>query len=103
MGWVDIEWAITDDTFTMSRAECNGPPVRPPDRKGSGGTVIDSMAKRALGGEAQLHRAPSRPGWCLTCPVNATEGEQACIEFIEPAEACEALIWLKSSRSSTRQ
>jgi hypothetical protein len=26
MGWVDIEWAITDDTFTMSRAECNGPP-----------------------------------------------------------------------------
>jgi two-component sensor histidine kinase len=45
MGRIDIDWAITDDTFTMSWAERNGPPVPPPDCKGFGSSVIDSMAK----------------------------------------------------------
>lgn len=37
MGRVDIDRAITDDTFTMNWAERNRPTARPPDRKGFGG------------------------------------------------------------------
>jgi PAS domain S-box-containing protein len=75
MGRVDIGWAMTDDSFTMSWTERNGPPVRPPERKGFGGTVIDSMVKRTVGGEVQLDYAFSGLGWRLTCPVaNALEG-----------------------------
>jgi PAS domain S-box-containing protein len=75
MGRVDVGWTMTDDTFTMSWTERNGPPVRPPERKGFGSTVIDSMARRALGGEVQLDYAPSGLGWRLTCPAaNALKG-----------------------------
>ena len=74
MGRVDIGWAITDDTFTMSWTERNGPPVRPPERKGFGSTVVDSMAKLSVGGEVELDYAPSGLVWRLTCPVrNALE------------------------------
>src|SRR5262249_15294093 len=69
MGLVDIGWAMTDDSFTMSWGERNGPPVRPPERKGFGSTVIDKMAGRRLGGEVQLDYAPSGLGWRLTCPA----------------------------------
>jgi PAS domain S-box-containing protein len=74
MGRVDIGWATTDDTFTMSWTERSGPPVRPPERKGFGSMVIDSMARQTFGGEVQLDYAPSGLGWRLTCPAaNALE------------------------------
>jgi two-component sensor histidine kinase len=74
-GRVDIGWAMTDDTFTISWTERNGPPARPPERKGFGTTVIDSMVKRAVGGEVQLNYASSGLKWHLTCPAaNALEG-----------------------------
>jgi PAS domain S-box-containing protein len=74
MGRVDIGWAMTDDTFTMSWIERSGPPVRPPERKGFGSMVIDSMARQMFGCEVQLDYAPSGLGWRLTCPaVNALE------------------------------
>jgi PAS domain S-box-containing protein len=73
-GLVDIGWAMTDDTFTMSWTERNGPAVRPPERKGFGSTVIDSMAGRTLGGEVHLDYPPSGLEWRLTCPAaNALE------------------------------
>jgi two-component sensor histidine kinase len=74
IGVVDIGWAMTDDTFTMSWTERNGPPVRPPERKGFGNMVIDSMAGRTLGGEVHLDYPPSGLEWRLTCPAaNALE------------------------------
>jgi len=58
----------------MSWTERDGPPVRPPERRGFGSTVIDSMAKRSVSGEVQLDYAPLGLEWRLTCPAaNALE------------------------------
>jgi PAS domain S-box-containing protein len=73
-GHVDVRWHLDGDGFAMSWTESKGPPVRPPERRGFGTTVIDSMAKRALSGEVQLDYAPSGLAWRLTCPAdNALE------------------------------
>jgi PAS domain S-box-containing protein len=71
---VDVWWRLDGDTFVMGWTERNGPPVSPPDRRGFGSTVVDSMAKRTLDGEVQLDYAPSGLVWHLTCPAaNALE------------------------------
>jgi two-component sensor histidine kinase len=69
VGRVDICWGTVGDTFTVSWTESNGPPVTSPERRGFGTTVIDSMAKRTLGGEVELHYAPSGLAWRVTCPA----------------------------------
>ena len=73
-GRVDIGWAMTDDTFTMSWTERSGPPVRPPERLGFGSTVIEAMVRQAVSGEVQLNYASRGLEWRLTCPAaNALE------------------------------
>jgi len=73
-GLVDICWRLEGDIFAMSWTERNGPPVSRPKRHGFGSTVIASMAKLTVDGEAQLDYAPSGLVWRLTCPaVNALE------------------------------
>jgi len=73
-GRVDVGWRLGGDIFAMSWTERAGPPVRPPERRGFGSTVIDSMAKRAVSGEVELDYAPSGLEWRLTCPAaNALE------------------------------
>jgi PAS domain S-box-containing protein len=67
-GRVDVGWWLDDDALTMSWTERDGPPVRPPERRGFGTTVIDAMARQALGGEVQLDYARSGLEWHLTCP-----------------------------------
>src|SRR5258708_36089262 len=59
VGSVDVRWRLEGDTFMMSWTERNGPPVSPPERRGFGSTVVDSMAKLSVGGEDQLDYAPS--------------------------------------------
>ncbi len=66
-GRVDVNWQVEDGTYTMRWIERNGPPVQPPERRGFGTTVIESMVKRTLGGEVQLDYAPSGLEWHLTC------------------------------------
>jgi PAS domain S-box-containing protein len=66
-GRVDVSWRLDDDTYTMSWIERNGPPVRPPERRGFGSTVIEPMVKQTLGGEVRLDYAPSGLQWHLTC------------------------------------
>jgi two-component sensor histidine kinase len=68
-GRVNICWRTGGDSFAVRWTECNGPPVTPPERRGFGATVIDSMAKRTLGGEVELDYAPSGLAWRLTCPA----------------------------------
>jgi two-component sensor histidine kinase len=69
-----MAWQFDRDIFSMHWTERNGPPVSPPERRGFGSTVIDSMAKRTLGGEVELDYAPSGLAWRLTCPTaNALE------------------------------
>jgi len=68
-GHVDISWLLDGDTYTMRWIERNGPPVRPPEHRGFGSTVIESMAKRAVDAEIELDYAPSGFEWHLTCPA----------------------------------
>ena len=73
-GRIDLGWQSEGDVFTMNWSESDGPPVRPPGRKGFGSTVIDSMAGQTLGAEVQFDYAPSGLVWRLTCPTaNALE------------------------------
>jgi PAS domain S-box-containing protein len=74
-GHVDIVWAIDGDRFTITWTEHGGPPVRPPSRQGFGTTVVDKMAKLAVGGDVRLDYNPAGLVWQLTCPAaNALEG-----------------------------
>jgi two-component sensor histidine kinase len=79
-GRVDLQWRCEGDIFAISWTERNGPPVLPPQRRGFGSTVVDSMAKLSVGGTVQLDYAPSGLLWRLTCPaanaLEARNGEQ---------------------------
>jgi PAS domain S-box-containing protein len=68
-GCVRVRWRLDGDLFAMSWTERNGPPVKRPERHGFGSTVIDTMAKRTVGGEVQLDYAPSGVEWRLICPA----------------------------------
>jgi two-component sensor histidine kinase len=68
-GRVDISWETVSGTFTMSWAECEGPPVSAPERHGFGTTVIKVMAERSIDGAVDLDYAPSGVTWRLTCPA----------------------------------
>jgi two-component sensor histidine kinase len=58
----------------MSWTERHGPPVSPPQQRGFGSTVVESMATLSVGGEVQLDYVPSGLEWRLTCPTaNALE------------------------------
>jgi PAS domain S-box-containing protein len=73
-GLVDLRWNFSDNAFTMSWTEREGPTVSAPKRCGFGTTVIERMAKSSLGGAVDLSYAPSGLTWCLTCPArNALE------------------------------
>jgi PAS domain S-box-containing protein len=73
-GRVDVRWRLEGDTFMMSWIERSGPLVSPPERRGFGSTVVDSMAKLSVGGEVELNYAPSGLIWRLTClAANALE------------------------------
>jgi two-component sensor histidine kinase len=76
-GGVDVSWRAAGNMFTMSWIEHDGPPVSPPERTGFGSTVITSLAKLTIGGQAQLEHAPSGTTWGLTCPAeNALEPDE---------------------------
>jgi two-component sensor histidine kinase len=66
-GRVDVSWQLDDDTYAMGWVERDGPPVRPPQSRGFGTTVTESMVKQTLGGEVRLDYAPSGVRWHLTC------------------------------------
>jgi PAS domain S-box-containing protein len=69
VGRVEVHWRFDGYTFMISWAERDGPPVSPPERRGFGSTVVDSMAKLSVGGEVELDYAPSGLRWRLTCPA----------------------------------
>jgi PAS domain S-box-containing protein len=76
-GRVEVRWQLDDDTYMMEWLESNGPPVRPPERRGFGSTVTESMVKRTLGGEVKLDYAPSGLQWRVTCrATDAVEGRR---------------------------
>ena len=74
-GRVDVGWQqLNSDTFTMNWTERSGPPVRPPERRGFGSTIIEVMPRQIVNGEVQLNFPSSGLEWRLTCPAaNALE------------------------------
>jgi two-component sensor histidine kinase len=54
----------------MTWIESKGPPVKPPERHGFGTTVITSLPKMTIDGEATLDFPPSGATWHLTCPAS---------------------------------
>jgi two-component sensor histidine kinase len=81
-GRVDVCWNFSDNTFTMSWTEREGPPVSAPTRRGFGTTVVERMTERSLGGAVDLDFAPSGLTWCLTCPAgNALEPSEPRSSF----------------------
>jgi two-component sensor histidine kinase len=76
-GCVDVSWQLDDDTYVMEWIERNGPPVQPPETRGFGTTVTESMVRRTLSGEVKLDYAPSGLQWRLTCrAADALEGKR---------------------------
>jgi two-component sensor histidine kinase len=68
-GRVDIAWRVSGETLEITWTERNGPPVKPPKRRGFGTTVITSLPKMTIDAEAQLDFPPSGVVWRLTCPA----------------------------------
>jgi PAS domain S-box-containing protein len=73
-GRVEVCWNFSDNAFTMSWTEREGPSVSAPTRRGFGTTVIERMAESSLGGTVDLDYPPSGLTWRVTCPAgNALE------------------------------
>jgi two-component sensor histidine kinase len=73
-GRIDVGWRLDGDVFAMSWSERDGPLVLPPERRGFGSTVVESMVKRTVDGEVELDYAPAGLVWRLACPAaNALE------------------------------
>jgi two-component sensor histidine kinase len=68
-GRVDVCWNFSNNAFTMSWTEREGPSVSSPKRRGFGTTVIERMAESSLGGTVDLDYAPSGLTWRLICPA----------------------------------
>jgi PAS domain S-box-containing protein len=68
-GRVGVCWGIDGDTLSMSWAECEGPPVSAPKRRGFGTIVMEAMTERSVDGKVDLDYAPSGVIWRLTCPA----------------------------------
>jgi len=84
-GNVDVCWRLDGDVFVMSWTERKGPPVSPPERRGFGTTVVDSMVKQTVNGEVQLDYAPSGVVWSLTCPAAKVLERNALYKKLEPS------------------
>ncbi|WP_177174568.1 sensor histidine kinase [Loktanella fryxellensis] len=61
-GHVAVTWRVADDALTLSCVETGGLAVVPPDRRGFGSTVLQSMTEAALCADVALdHRAGGGP------------------------------------------
>ena len=75
-GRVDVNWRNDGDTFDLSWTERDGPPVSPPERRGFGTIMMETMAD-FVDGAVDLDYAPSGLTWRLTCPAaNALERQE---------------------------
>ena len=57
-GRIEIGWTVADDRLCLRWRERDGPPVRPPDRRGFGRTLLERGVAHDLGGEVTLDFRP---------------------------------------------
>jgi two-component sensor histidine kinase len=82
-GRVDVRWRLDGNVFAMTWSEFNGPRVSPPERRGFGSTVVISMVRQTIDGEAELDYVPSGIVWNLTCPAASALEENAHYKNLE--------------------
>jgi|SRR5271165_6504677 len=65
----DIEEESGEDMFVMSWRESGGPPVKVPERRGFGSTVISRMIEASLYAKVDLRYETIGLSWRLRCPA----------------------------------
>ena len=70
-GRLQIHWAADEAAkqFQFDWQEFDGPPVTPPQRKGFGRIVLESVVPATFEGEAELLTPPSGVSWHLKAPL----------------------------------
>lgn len=76
-GDVAVSWALAKDAAGRSRLrldwrEAGGPPVKRPQTRGFGRSILEVLTPRALGGEAVLDFGEDGVSWTLTAPFGQT-------------------------------
>lgn len=66
-GRVEIGWELSRRRFAIGWREAGGPPVRPPERRGFGTTVLDRLLRASLGGSVVLDHHPAGLRWRFEC------------------------------------
>ncbi|RTL73104.1 MAG: PAS domain S-box protein [Hyphomicrobiales bacterium] len=86
-GEVDIQWRIADDVFHLTWVERNGPAVAPPDRRGFGSTVLDTLLRGTFECRPQMSFDPAGLHWSLTCPASILAALQPTVDAPQQALA----------------
>src|SRR5579862_7478202 len=74
-GHISISWVLEDQDakprqLLVRWVERDGPPVKPPSRKGFGQVVFERLVAESLGGVVALDFAPEGLRWALSIPTN---------------------------------
>ena len=78
-GRVSIEWKWYENSgerwLRLSWTESGGPPVKPPQRKGFGHSVVERLVAASLRGTAELNWRPEGLVWVLDAPESSILGD----------------------------
>jgi PAS domain S-box-containing protein len=69
-GFINIRWSLGEDALHLVWSEHQGPPVRPPDSRGFGNTVIVNALEHSLEADVRLEFHPTGVNWALVAPAN---------------------------------
>lgn len=81
-GYVKLTWSLADTDkggreFTMRWREYDGPPVKPPRKRGFGTTIIQQMVANSVLGKASIKYLPSGFEWTLIAAEEALSEPEA--------------------------
>ena len=75
-GRVEVEWRVALGRLTLSWRERDGPPVRPPSRRGFGSRLIQEGLAHELGGEVSIDYRPEGVVCVIRAPLALASGEE---------------------------
>jgi len=75
-GHVTVSWSLEggegEREFVLVWQERDGPPVKPPERRGFGHTIMVAMVEKSLDAKVELDYRPSGLGWSVRAPARCT-------------------------------
>lgn len=75
-GRVTVTWRLEgtgdDRDFVLEWVERGGPPVKPPERRGFGYTIMVAMVEKSLDAKVDVDYAPSGLSWKVRAPARCT-------------------------------